>query len=110
MLVSQPKYRLWIWLWPLTLISQIQDRVEILRINLLDQVILPRNSCSYFEWFIWCSRSNSYFFSNAINTSSKGIDIVISQEANLGNGSKKNDLAANLRETKELVTSMLRQY
>ncbi len=40
------------------------------------------------------------FFSNAIDTQSKGIDIVISQVANLGNGFKlKSDLAATFGET-----------
>lgn len=43
------------------------------------------------------------FFSNAIDTQSKGIDIVISQVANLGNGLKlKNDLAATFGETKRI--------
>ena len=43
------------------------------------------------------------FFSNAIDTQSRGIDIVISQIANLGNGLKlKNDLAATFGETKRI--------
>ena len=43
------------------------------------------------------------FFSNAIDTQSRGIDIVISQVANLGNGLKlKNDLAATFGETKRI--------
>jgi iron complex outermembrane receptor protein len=43
------------------------------------------------------------FFSNAIDTQSKGIDIVISQVANLGNGLKlKNDLSATFGETKRI--------
>jgi iron complex outermembrane receptor protein len=43
------------------------------------------------------------FFSNAIDTQSKGIDIVISQIANLGNGLKlKNDLSATFGETKRI--------
>jgi iron complex outermembrane recepter protein len=43
------------------------------------------------------------FFSNAIDTQSKGIDIVISQVANLGNGLKlKSDLAATFGETKRI--------
>ena len=43
------------------------------------------------------------FFSNAIDTQSRGIDIVISQVANLGNGIKlKNDLAATFGETKRI--------
>lgn len=42
------------------------------------------------------------FFSNAIDTQSKGIDIVISQVANLGNGLKlKSDFAATFGETKQ---------
>ena len=43
------------------------------------------------------------FFSNAIDTQSRGIDIVISQIVNLGNGLKlKNDLAATFGETKRI--------
>ncbi|PWA08979.1 TonB-dependent receptor [Flavobacterium laiguense] len=43
------------------------------------------------------------FFSNAIDTQSKGIDIVISQVANIGNGLKlKNDLSATFGETKRI--------
>jgi iron complex outermembrane receptor protein len=43
------------------------------------------------------------FFANAIDTQSKGIDIVISQVANLGNGLKlKNDLSATFGETKRI--------
>jgi iron complex outermembrane receptor protein len=43
------------------------------------------------------------FFSNAIDTQSKGIDIVISQVAKLGNGLKlKNDLAGTFGNTKRI--------
>lgn len=43
------------------------------------------------------------FFSNAIDTQSKGIDIVISHVANLGNNLKlKSDLAATFGETKKI--------
>jgi iron complex outermembrane receptor protein len=43
------------------------------------------------------------FFANAIDTQSKGIDIVLSQVANLGNGLKlKNDLSATFGETKRI--------
>lgn len=43
------------------------------------------------------------FFSNAIDTQSKGIDIVISQVANIGNGLKlKNDLSGTFGNTKRI--------
>ena len=48
------------------------------------------------------------FFSNAIDTQSKGIDIVISQVANLGNGLKlKNDLSATFGSGDEVTTFSL---
>jgi len=43
------------------------------------------------------------FFANAIDTQSKGIDIVISQKANLGNGlTLKNDLSGTFASTKRI--------
>jgi iron complex outermembrane recepter protein len=45
------------------------------------------------------------FFSNAIDTRSKGIDIVISQTANIGTGIKlKNDFAATFSQTRRIGT------
>ncbi|SHG30629.1 iron complex outermembrane recepter protein [Flavobacterium segetis] len=47
--------------------------------------------------------TSATFFANAIDTKSKGIDVVISQKANLGDGiSLKNDLSATFSGTKRV--------
>jgi iron complex outermembrane receptor protein len=53
--------------------------------------------------FDQANATRATFFANAIDTQSRGIDIVLSQVANLGNGLKlKNDLAATFGETKRI--------
>jgi iron complex outermembrane receptor protein len=55
------------------------------------------------ELFDRAGATAATFFANAIDTESKGIDIVISQEANLGEGLKlKNDLSGSFGTTKRV--------
>ncbi len=88
-----------------TYIIEIQDRVV-----LTDQFSRPGGSPApgspadiLNDLFDRAGATAATFFSNAIDTQSKGIDIVISQIANLGNGLKlKNDLSATFGETKRI--------
>ena len=83
-------------------IIQIQDRVV-----LTDQFARPGGSPAIGTpafilngLFDAAGATAATFFSNAIDTQSKGIDIVISRVADLGNGLKlKSDLAATFGET-----------
>ncbi len=88
-----------------TYIIEIQDRVV-----LTDQFSRPggtpaSGSPAYIlnGLFDTAGATAATFFSNAIDTQSKGIDIVISQVANLGNGIKlKNDLSGTFGSTKRI--------
>jgi iron complex outermembrane receptor protein len=76
-------------------IIEIQDRVV-----LTDQFTSNAVTKPFFDA---AGATAATFFANAIDTQSRGIDIVISQVANLGNGLKlKNDLAATFGETKRI--------
>ena len=83
-------------------IIEIQDRVV-----LTDQFARPGGSPAIGTpafilngLFDAAGATAATFFSNAIDTQSKGVDIVISQVANLGNGLKlRSDLAATFGET-----------
>ena len=83
---------------------EIQDRVV-----LTDQFLRPGGTpaagtpaFNLNSIFDAAGATSATFFSNAIDTQSRGIDIVISQVANLGNGLKlRNDFAATFGETKQ---------
>ncbi|MDD5152174.1 MAG: TonB-dependent receptor, partial [Flavobacterium sp.] len=94
-------------------IVKIKDRVV-----LTDQFSRPKNDLAsaptYFfpegstertlqDAFDNAGATAATFFANAIDTQSKGIDIVISQKANLGNGlTLKNDLSGTFSGTKRV--------
>ena len=77
-------------------IVRIDDRVV-----LTDQFV--PNTPELVTLFNQAGATKASFFSNAIDTESKGIDIVISHKANIGNGlTLKTDLSGTLSSTKRV--------